>query len=47
MSAQVDMNNVRYEELRHMLEERRREILGEVQGRMRDVRPPLDVRSPP
>ncbi len=38
MSAHVDMNNVRYEELKHMLEERRREILGEVQGRMRDVR---------
>lgn len=38
MSAHVEMNNVRYEELKHMLEERRREILGEVQGRMRDVR---------
>jgi DnaK suppressor protein len=38
MSAQVDMTNDRYEELKHMLEERRREILGEVQGRMRDVR---------
>ena len=38
MSTHVDMNNVRYEELKGMLEERRREILGEVQGRMRDVR---------
>lgn len=38
MSAHVDMNNVRYEELKQILEERRREILGEVQGRMRDVR---------
>jgi DnaK suppressor protein len=38
MSARVDMDNGRYEELKQMLEERRREILGEVQGRMRDVR---------
>ena len=38
MSAHVDMQNERYEELKRMLEERRREILGEVQGRMRDVR---------
>lgn len=38
MSAHVEMNNVRYEELKQILEERRREILGEVQGRMRDVR---------
>lgn len=37
MSGHMD-NNERYEELRGMLEERRREILGEVQGRMRDVR---------
>jgi len=38
MSAHVEMQNERYEELKRMLEERRREILGEVQGRMRDVR---------
>jgi len=38
MSAKVETTNVRYDELKNMLEERRREILGEVQGRMRDVR---------
>ena len=38
MSARVDINNERYEELKRMLEGRRQEILGEVQGRMRDVR---------
>lgn len=38
MSAKVDMNTGRYDELKGILEERRREILGEVQGRMRDVR---------
>jgi len=38
MSAHMDINSERYDELRGMLEERRREILGEVQGRMRDVR---------
>ena len=38
MSAHVDMNTERYDELKGILEERRREILGEVQGRMRDVR---------
>ena len=38
MSAHMDINSDRYDELRGMLEERRREILGEVQGRMRDVR---------
>jgi hypothetical protein len=31
-------NRSRYSELRKMLEERRREIQAEVQGRMRDVR---------
>jgi len=34
----MDINTERYDELKGMLEERRREILGEVQGRMRDVR---------
>jgi DnaK suppressor protein len=34
----MDINSERYDELKGMLEERRREILGEVQGRMRDVR---------
>lgn len=34
----MDINTGRYDELKGMLEERRREILGEVQGRMRDVR---------
>lgn len=38
MSAKVEMNTERYDELKGILEERRREILGEVQGRMRDVR---------
>ena len=32
------MNPGRYDELRAILEERRREIMSEVQGRMRDVR---------
>lgn len=38
MSAHVDMENGRYEELKRMLVDRRREIQGEVQERMRDVR---------
>lgn len=38
MSAHIENNTERYDELKAMLEERRREILGEVQGRMRDVR---------
>lgn len=38
MSAQMGINNERYDELKAMLEERRREILGEVADRMRDVR---------
>jgi DnaK suppressor protein len=32
------MNSGRYDELKAILEERRREIMSEVQGRMRDVR---------
>jgi len=32
------MSRTRYSELRHMLDERRREIQAEVQGKMRDVR---------
>jgi DnaK suppressor protein len=32
------VNSSRYDELRGILEERRREIMSEVQGRMRDVR---------
>ena len=34
----VSKNMNRYKELRRMLEERRREIQAEVQGKMRDVR---------
>src|SRR6478609_11813312 len=33
-----NMNRGRYDELKDILEERRREIMSEVQGRMRDVR---------
>jgi DnaK suppressor protein len=33
-----DMNEIRYLELRRMLEERQREVRQEVQGRMRDAR---------
>jgi len=33
-----EMNNSRYEDLKKILEDRRREITTEVQGRMRDVR---------
>lgn len=32
------MKSTRYDELKNILEERRREIMSEVQGRMRDVR---------
>jgi hypothetical protein len=32
------MDSSRYDELKGILEERRREIMSEVQGRMRDVR---------
>ena len=35
---QPSMNSGRYDELKAILEERRREIMSEVQGRMRDVR---------
>src|SRR5213596_2527235 len=35
---QPDMARERYVELKRILEERRREILNEVQGKMRDVR---------
>lgn len=40
MSAHTreNMNTNRYDELKGILEERRREIMSEVQGRMRDVR---------
>src|SRR3954464_14951102 len=40
MSAHTreQMNTGRYDELKGILEERRREIMSEVQGRMRDVR---------
>src|SRR4051812_24181038 len=40
MSAHTreQMNTGRYDELKAILEERRREIMSEVQGRMRDVR---------
>jgi DnaK suppressor protein len=37
-TTQTDMANARYAELRRILEERRREILSEVKGKMRDVR---------
>jgi len=33
-----NMKRGRYDELKGILEERRREIMSEVQGRMRDVR---------
>jgi len=36
--AREQMNRGRYDELKGILEERRREIMSEVQGRMRDVR---------
>jgi len=36
--GRVPMDPVRYNELKAILEERRREIMSEVQGRMRDVR---------
>ena len=36
--AQTDKARERYAELKHILEERRREILNEVQEKMRDVR---------
>lgn len=36
--AGTDIQRSRYNELKHMLEERRREIQAEVQGKMRDVR---------
>src|SRR6266498_1186547 len=37
-SAEPRMSRNRYSELKHMLDERRREIHAEVQGKMRDVR---------
>jgi len=37
-SARERMDQGRYDELKGILEERRREIMSEVQGRMRDVR---------
>ena len=37
-AAKDNMNPGRYDELKGILEERRREIMSEVQGRMRDVR---------
>lgn len=37
-TAKTRMNEGRYEELKQILEERRREILGEVQEKIRDVR---------
>lgn len=37
-SGQGEMARERYVELKQILEERRREILGQVQGKMRDVR---------
>ena len=37
-AAKDDMKRGRYDELKGILEERRREIMSEVQGRMRDVR---------
>jgi DnaK suppressor protein len=37
-SAREQMDQGRYDELKAILEERRREIMSEVQGRMRDVR---------
>ena len=37
-SSQGEMARERYVELKQILEERRREILGQVQGKMRDVR---------
>src|SRR5580704_8583568 len=38
LKDQPEMARARYVELKHILEERRREILAEVQGKMRDVR---------
>lgn len=38
LKSQSDMARERYVELKHILEERRREILTEVQEKMRDVR---------
>lgn len=38
LNGQTDMARERYVELKHILEERRREILNEVQVKMRDVR---------
>ena len=37
-TAKAPAKSRRYNELRHMLEERRRELMHEVQGRIRDVR---------
>jgi DnaK suppressor protein len=37
-AREQQMNQGRYDELKAILEERRREIMSEVQGRMRDVR---------
>src|SRR5258708_13844082 len=37
-AAKDNMKRGRYDELKGILEERRREIMNEVQGRMRDVR---------
>jgi DnaK suppressor protein len=37
-TTNTDMANARYAELKRILEERRREILSEVKGKMRDVR---------
>ena len=37
-NARERMDQGRYDELKGILEERRREIMSEVQGRMRDVR---------
>jgi len=37
-STKASVKPSRYDELRHMLEDRRRELMNEVQGRIRDVR---------